>query len=98
MTEEHQKSEHAKNGRSLLTHPLSAYSIPSWVAYLFGLIGLLYILNPTAGLIELIPDNLPFIGNLDEGVAAVLMWAAIMELAEGGKYKTKDVVDNETSE
>ena len=33
----------------------------------FGLIiGILYILNPTAGVIELIPDNIPFVGNLDE--------------------------------
>ncbi|MCJ7623850.1 MAG: DUF1232 domain-containing protein [Anaerolineaceae bacterium] len=98
MTEEHQKSEDAKNGRSLLTHPLSAYSIPSWVAYLLGLIGLLYILNPTAGVLELIPDNLPFIGNLDEGVAAVLIWAAIMELVEGGKFKTKKGVDDDATE
>jgi uncharacterized membrane protein YkvA (DUF1232 family) len=98
MTEEPQKSEGAKESRSLLTHPLSAYSIPGWIAYLLGLIGLLYILNPTAGVFELIPDNLPFIGNLDEGVAAVLMWAAIMELAEGGKYKTKKAVDDEAAE
>lgn len=35
-------------------------------------ISLFYILNPSAGLWELIPDNLPIIGNLDE-VAAVLI-------------------------
>lgn len=46
----------------------------------------------------MIPDNLPFIGNLDEGVAAMLMWSAIMELAEGGKYKTKKGVDDEAME
>ncbi|MEJ2546071.1 MAG: DUF1232 domain-containing protein [Calditrichaceae bacterium] len=41
---------------------------------LMGIISLLYILNPTAGIFELIPDNLPFVGNLDEaGAAALLM-------------------------
>jgi hypothetical protein len=36
----------------------------------------LYLINPTAGLIELLPDNLPWIGNLDEGAAtALLLWA-----------------------
>lgn len=36
----------------------------------FGLVAVIYLLNPGAGLFEMIPDNLPFIGNLDE-VAAV---------------------------
>ena len=42
---------------------------------LLGLFCLLYILNPTAGIFELIPDNLPIIGNLDEAaaVAGLLM-------------------------
>lgn len=33
----------------------------------------LYLLNPTFGFFELIPDNLPVIGNLDEGAAAALL-------------------------
>ena len=32
----------------------------------------LYVLNPGAGIFELIPDNLPFVGNLDEATAALL--------------------------
>lgn len=36
---------------------------------LLGVFCLLYILNPTAGIFELIPDNLPIIGNLDEAAA-----------------------------
>jgi len=36
----------------------------------------IYIINPTAGIIEFIPDNLPFIGNLDEATAtAGLLYA-----------------------
>jgi len=38
-----------------------------------GIIALLYLFNIGAGLIELIPDNFPFIGNLDEASAVVLL-------------------------
>jgi uncharacterized membrane protein YkvA (DUF1232 family) len=52
-----------------------------------GALGLLYILNPGAGFIEFIPDNLPIIGNLDEGVAIMLLWAALVEFFEGRKFQ-----------
>ena len=35
-------------------------------------ISIFYLLNPSAGIWEIIPDNIPIIGNLDE-VAAVLI-------------------------
>ena len=38
-----------------------------------GLLSLVYLANPGAGIVELIPDNLPGIGNLDEGLAAFLL-------------------------
>lgn len=38
-----------------------------------ALLSALYILNPTAGLFEIIPDNLPIIGNLDEATAVALL-------------------------
>lgn len=37
------------------------------------LLGGAYVLNPTAGFLELIPDNLPGVGNLDEAGAAALL-------------------------
>jgi len=37
--------------------------------FFLGLICAIYLLNPTAGFFELIPDTLPFIGNLDEAAA-----------------------------
>lgn len=40
---------------------------------LLGCLSLLYIINPGAGLFELIPDNLPLIGNLDEAAAVTLL-------------------------
>jgi uncharacterized membrane protein YkvA (DUF1232 family) len=68
--------------------PLSQKGIPVWLIYLAALISLVYLLNPTAGTLEIIPDFLPIIGNLDEGVASVLLWYGLVELFEGRKYKT----------
>ena len=40
------------------------------------LFSVVYIINPTAGFLGFIPDNIPFIGNLDEaGATALLIWA-----------------------
>jgi len=41
-----------------------------------GLLSLVYLLNPGAGIIELIPDNFPIIGNLDEAAAVAIILAA----------------------
>jgi len=41
--------------------------------FLLGIFCLLYILNPTAGIFEIIPDNLPVIGNLDEAAAVATL-------------------------
>jgi uncharacterized membrane protein YkvA (DUF1232 family) len=41
--------------------------------FCIGLLSLIYILNPTAGVFEIIPDNLPLIGNLDEAAAVALL-------------------------
>lgn len=45
----------------------------SLVALGLGALSLVYLLNPGAGFIELIPDNIPIIGNLDEAAATVLL-------------------------
>ena len=42
-----------------------------------GLLSLVYLFNPTAGFIELIPDNFPIIGNLDEAAATALLLSAM---------------------
>lgn len=41
-----------------------------------GILSLIYLFNPTAGIFELIPDNLPLIGNLDEAAACAFVLAA----------------------
>ena len=43
------------------------------VVFCLGVLCVIYILNPTAGIFELIPDNLPFVGNLDEAAAVALL-------------------------
>jgi len=42
-----------------------------------GLFSLLYLTNPSLGVIELIPDNFPIIGNIDEAAATTLLVAAL---------------------
>lgn len=42
-----------------------------------GVLSALYLLNPGFGVFELIPDALPFVGNLDEGTAAFLLLSSL---------------------
>ncbi len=44
---------------------------------LVGIVALIYLLNPSAGFFELIPDNFPIIGNLDEVGAAIVLLAVL---------------------
>lgn len=43
-------------------------------------LSVVYIINPTAGFIEFIPDNLPFIGNLDEATAMIVLLGCLRYL------------------
>ncbi len=70
-----------------ISEPLSKSGWPVWLVYMMAGIGLIYLLNPTAGILEFIPDNIPFIGNLDEGVAVMLILSGIVEAVEGKKYR-----------
>lgn len=47
--------------------------IKSIIVLLTGILSLMYLLNIGGGFIELIPDNIPVIGNLDEATATVLL-------------------------
>lgn len=48
-----------------------------FVVAVIALLSFLYLLNPTLGLFEFIPDAIPFIGNLDEGAAVYLILSAL---------------------
>jgi len=52
-------------------------TLRSGLHVLFGLLGGLYLLNPSAGLFELLPDALPVVGNLDEAAATLLVVQAV---------------------
>ncbi len=71
-----------------LTTPLSLRGLPVWLVYVLALVGIVYILNPTLGIFEFLPDNLPFVGNLDEGVAAMMIWYGLVEFFEGRKIRS----------
>ena len=42
-----------------------------------GVVSALYLINPGFGLFEFIPDTIPFIGNLDEATATLLLLSAL---------------------
>lgn len=45
----------------------------NFIVFCLGLLAVLYLLNPGAGIFEILPDNLPFVGNLDEAAAVALL-------------------------
>ncbi|MGC9520253.1 MAG: hypothetical protein ACP5HG_00025 [Anaerolineae bacterium] len=87
MPEDITKSTEIEKQLGGLLTPLSLRGLPVWLIYAASLFAFVYILNPTAGVFELIPDNLPFVGNLDEGVAFTLLWYGLVELFEGKKFR-----------
>ena len=50
------------------------------MAVIVGIVCLIYLVNPTAGVLEFIPDNLPFVGNLDEAAATTGLLLALSKL------------------
>ena len=70
----------------MISKPLSQQGVPRWLVYTLGVLGGVYILNPTLGIFELIPDVLPIVGNIDESLAVMLILAGIVEAVEGRKY------------
>ena len=52
---------------------LARYPLDGLIVSDMGIISLLYLCNIGVGVIEAIPDNIPFVGNLDEAGAAVLL-------------------------
>ena len=52
-------------------------SIKKVIAVVLGLLSALYLVNPTAGIFELLPDAIPFVGNVDETLAAYVLYSSI---------------------
>ncbi|MCC6696154.1 MAG: DUF1232 domain-containing protein [Candidatus Hydrogenedentes bacterium] len=73
------------------------------MAALGVLASLFWLLNFTFGIVE-IPDNLPFVGNLDEAAAAAVLFSClrylgfdILPFGKRGVRKTDEVIDVKTS-
>jgi len=57
-------------------------------AYALGtLASLVYLLNPTAGVFELLPDALPVVGNLDEAAFVTILLASLRGLRRLSKER-----------
>jgi len=99
LVKEHNKEkEEPSNFVRTISEPLSNRGWPVWLVYLMAIFGFIYLLNPTAGILELIPDNLPIVGNLDESASVLLILAGIVEVLEGRKYRSKKNHDPNPSE
>lgn len=51
--------------------------IKTILVIILGILSLFYILNSGAGIFEFIPDNIPFLGNLDEATAVMVFLACL---------------------
>jgi uncharacterized membrane protein YkvA (DUF1232 family) len=62
---------------------------------LAGVLALLYLLNPTLGVFEFIPDNIPFVGNLDEATASMVLLAVLRYFGWdiGNLFKHRSEID-----
>lgn len=60
---------------------LSPTALSIVVSSVLGLVGAVYLVYPSFGFIELIPDVIPFIGNLDEAGASLLVANALKQYA-----------------
>lgn len=59
--------------------------------YVLIIIALFYLLNPSAGVWEIIPDNIPIIGNLDEVAAVLLIIDALKNIRKNKEEKKKEL-------
>jgi uncharacterized membrane protein YkvA (DUF1232 family) len=50
-------------------------------------LAMLYLLNPTLGVFEFIPDNIPFVGNLDEATAIMVLLIGVHALFRLGRIR-----------
>lgn len=79
-----------KGRRNLLTQLLVPF---------VGVVAAVYLLNPTAGVLEFLPDNLPLVGNLDEAAASLVLinvlgyYGIDLKRAGRGRRKRDDEVD-----
>ncbi len=63
-----------ENQKTIVNDGIKKRSVGSSIVVgILGAISVVYLLNPTWGLLEFIPDGFPIIGNLDEAAAAAML-------------------------
>lgn len=63
------------------TDPAATPDSPKWLtSAVIAVLCALYLIYPSMGVFELIPDNLPFVGNLDEAAATTGLWISLSRL------------------
>ena len=62
------------------SNPQKRTILGTLVAVVVAMFCVIYMLNPTAGFFEFIPDSIPFIGNVDEGLIMLLFLACLRYL------------------
>ncbi|MFC1598664.1 DUF1232 domain-containing protein [Patescibacteria group bacterium] len=66
-------------------------------ALILGISSLVYVFNPTAGILEIIPDVMPGVGNLDEAAAMLILFAVLryfgLDITSPLDTKKKEVAD-----
>ncbi|TXI78351.1 MAG: DUF1232 domain-containing protein [Flavobacteriales bacterium] len=48
-----------------------------WLIAFAGMLAFIYLVNPTLGVFEFLPDNLPLVGNIDEATATMVLLGAL---------------------
>jgi len=77
------QSDSSKNGPisgEIVDEGKGNNGLPTFAYVLIALACTIYIINPTAGIFEFLPDNLPLIGNLDEASATAALLYALSNL------------------
>jgi uncharacterized membrane protein YkvA (DUF1232 family) len=54
-------------------HPVMKSTLVAFV----GFLAFVYLVNPTFGVFELLPDNIPLVGNIDEATASMVLLGAL---------------------
>jgi uncharacterized membrane protein YkvA (DUF1232 family) len=82
--EKHQNRQDPTETREGVVVEPPQRSLPRTISYIVLLVlGAIYLINPGMGIVELIPDNMPVVGNLDEAGVASLMVLIIQRLRSG---------------
>jgi hypothetical protein len=77
MSETHRDSQNPYASPTREAASSGGSAIKAIIAAVVGILSAIYLINPTFGVFELLPDNLPVVGNLDEATATALLLSSL---------------------